>query len=158
MTDIHEQKLFAPNEPDNRSFEEMMGDLGVEVVKRKGEELKNIKWVSGWEKINSLADKVKINKSSVSFGDEVLKVLFEGSVYQKLRLAVADFRKQKVLVIKPSKTGYAIVRGKTGRSFAFSNSPGVMRKLREYGLALGVYRVQKAKGGIICIPEEEKER
>ena len=136
---------------DDCSFKEQMDALGVEVVKQKPDQLKNIKWLSGWGKIKPLVDNICVNKSSISFGDEVLEMLFEGNAYRKLRFAVAEFRKQKVLVIKTSETGYTIVQGKIGR--ARTGSPAVMRKLREHGLALGVYRAKKAKGGIICILE-----
>ncbi|MGI6078288.1 MAG: hypothetical protein ACOYCB_09045 [Fastidiosipilaceae bacterium] len=135
----------------DETFGEQMNALGVEVVKQKPE-LKNIKWVSGWKKNKPLVDKVCVNKSSISFGDEALKILLDRSTHKKLQLATADFRNQKVLVIKTSETGYVVVQGKTGRARA--GSPGVMKKLQEHGLALGVYRVKKAKGGVICIPEE----
>lgn len=136
---------------DARSFEQQMSDLGVEVVKQKPDHLKSIKWVSGWSKVNHLIDKVCINKSSVSFGDEVLGILFDDSNNKKIQFATAELRGQKVLVIKTSKTGYVVVQGKTGRARAGSSR--VMQKLREHGLTLGVYRVKKARGGIICIPE-----
>lgn len=132
---------------------ETMDALGVEVVKRK-EELKNIKWLSGWGQSRQLQDKVRVNKSTISFGDEALQMLLEGSTHKKLQLAVADFRDQKVLIIKTSKTGYTIAQGKTGRPRV--GSLAVMKKLQEYGLALGIYRVKKAKGGVICIPEDEQ--
>ncbi len=134
----------------DETFGEMMDALGVEVVKQKPE-LKNIKWVSGWRKNKPLQNKICINKSSISFGDEALEILLDGSTHKKLQLAVADYREQKVLVIKTSETGYVIAQGKIGRARA--GSPGVMKKLRGHGLALGVYRIKKAKGGIICIPE-----
>ncbi len=140
------------NWPEEETFEDVMDALGVEVVKQKEEGLKNIKWVSGWKRTKPLADKVCVNKSSISFGGKALQMLFDGSIYKKLQLATADFRNQKVLVIKTSETGYVVVQGKTGRARA--GSPGVMKKLQEHGLALGVYRVKKAKGGVICIPEE----
>lgn len=148
-----QDKLFDfPME--DESFEKVMDDLGVEVVKQKPDQLKNIKWLSTWGKVSPLINKICVNKSSISFGNEALRMLNDGNEGKKIRLAVAEFREQKVLVIKTSKTGYVIVRGKTGRPRA--GSPAIMRKLREHGLSLGVYKVKKAKGGIICIPEETK--
>ncbi len=142
--------------PEEETFGEQMDALGVDVVKLKPKQpkLENIKWLSGWGKTKPLVDKVCINKSSISFGDEALQMLLDGSAYKKLQLATADFQGQKVLVIKTSKTGYVIKQGKAGRARA--GSPLVMRKLQECGLVLGVYRVKKAKGGVICIPEEEQ--
>jgi len=139
---------------EDESFEKVMDDLGVEVVKQKPDQLKNIKWLSTWGKVSPLVDKICVNKSSISFGNEALRMLVDGNKGKKIRLAVAEFREQKVLVIKTSETGYAIKQGikeKMGRARA--GSPAVMRKLREHGLSLGVYKVKKAKGGIVCIPE-----
>ena len=122
------------NEPDidDRSFDEQMNDLGVEVVKQKADGLKNLVWL-----VALGADKIRLNKSTISFGKEALQMLFEESEHKKIRVGVAEYRSRKVLVFRPGAVGYAVVQGKAGRPRVGSAS--VVKKLLDHGLSLGIY-------------------
>jgi len=139
----------ADMKPDPRSFEEQMRDLGVEVKKPDG--LKNINWVTTRGRAAPLTNKISINKNSISFGKETVKYLNEENNGDKLQFGVAEYQDKKVLVIKTNKSGYKKVQNKRG--YVRAGSPALIRKIQSFGLPLGVYKVKKAKGGIICIPE-----
>ena len=139
----------ADMKPDPRSFEEQMRDLGVEVKKPDG--LKNINWVTTRGRAAPLTNKISINRSTISFGSEVFEILSEEAKGEKFQFAVADFQGSKVLIIKTNKTGYKKVQSEKG--YIRAGSPALIRKIQSFGLPLGVYKVKKAKGGIICIPE-----
>lgn len=134
---------------DDRSFGQQMQDLGVEVKKTGG--LKNIKWLVTRGKAAPLANKISVNKCSISLGNEVYQELISESKGKKIQFAVAEFSGQKVLVIKLSDTGYKFVVNKKGLIRA--GSPAIVRKIQAHGLPLGGYKVKKVKGGIICFPE-----
>lgn len=139
---------------DDRSFDEQMNDLGVEVIRQKADGLKNLVWLTTWGNVKSLADKIRLNKSTISFGKEALQMLFEESEHKKIRIGVAEYRSRKVLVLRPSAVGYAVVQGKEGRPRA--GSALVVKKLLDHGLSLGIYNAKKVKGGIVCIFEGGK--
>lgn len=143
--------LGAPTalDKDDRSFKEQMEDLGVEI--KKTSELKNINWITTRGRAAPLTNKISINRSTISFGSEVFEILSEEAKGEKFQFAVADFQGSKVLIIKTNKTGYKKVQSEKG--YIRAGSPALIRKIQSFGLPLGVYKVKKAKGGIICIPE-----
>ena len=139
----------ADMEPDPRNFEEQMRDLGVEVKKPDG--LKNINWITTRGRAAPLTNKISINKNSISFGKETVKYLNEENNGDKLQFGVAEYQDKKVLVIKTNKSGYKKVQNKRG--YVRAGSPALIKMIQAQGLPLGIFRVKKAKGGIVCIPE-----
>ena len=139
----------ADMKPDPRSFEEQMRDLGVEVKKPDG--LKNINWVTTRGRAAPLTNKISINKNSISFGKETVKYLNEENNGDKLQFGVAEYQDKKVLVIKVSRTGYK--KNQNAKGYVRAGSPALIKMIQAQGLPLGIFRVKKAKGGIICIPE-----
>ena len=150
------KRLFDDPLHDDRSFSQQMADMGVEVVKKEANQLENIKWLpprSG--KLTALKNKISINKNAISIGKEVAEML-DDSINKKLQFAVAEYKNKKVLVIKNSKVGYKISVSSGGNSDK-TGSVALVKKIVGNGLPLGIYRTQKAKGGIICIPEMPEE-
>lgn len=148
------QRVIPPydDRPEEETFEDVMDALGVEVVKQKPE-LKNIRWLSPVTgNLAALRNKISINKNSISIGKEVAEMLHD-STNKKLQFAAAEYKGKPVLVIKNSRTGYKISENNKGNSYK-AGSIALIKIILENGLPLGVYKVQKAKGGVICIPEE----
>ena len=134
---------------DDRNFKQQMEDLGVEI--KKTSELKNINWITTRGRAAPLTNKISINKNSISFGKETVKYLNEENNGDKLQFAVAEYQDKKVFVIKASRTGYK--KNQNTRGYVRAGSPALIKMIQAQGLPLGIFRVKKAKGGIVCIPE-----
>ena len=139
---------------DDRSFEEQMRDLNVKIVKQKPEKLKNITWLRSRGRASPLVDKISVNKSIIGIGSKVYQMLADEKGGKKLQFAVAEYRDQKVLVIEVDAAGYKLTQLKSG--YIKVGSLALIKKIQSHGLPLGIYKVKKAKGGIICIPEGEQ--
>ncbi len=155
---------------DDRTYEEQMEDLGVEVVKvhkipvasgssslLKNDDddfnkIKNTVWFKKTDAKNLSKTHFNFNGNYIMLHSDFVKELNS----ERVNIGVAEFRGQKVIRLQPSSTGYKISKNKKV-SFKLGAS-GVSKKLVEAGIKLGIYEAKKlASGGYIGVLVEEKE-
>jgi hypothetical protein len=128
---------------DDRSFEEQMADLGVEVVKPKTE--------IEWYEINrakrkgkfGLKDKVSVNSGGITLGGKVVEMIGTDS---RIKVAIVKIKsptgKEKLtFILKPAKNGLKIV--KTRANSCRIGSRALMEWLESKGIKKGWYKLEK---------------
>jgi len=128
---------------DDRSFEEQMADLGVEVVKPKTE--------IEWYEINrakrkgkfGLKDKVSVNSGGITLGGKVVEMIGTDS---RIKVAIVKIKsptgKEKLtFILKPAKNGLKIV--KTRANSCRIGSRALMEWLESKGIKKGWYELEK---------------
>ena len=132
---------------DDRTFDEQMADLGVEVVKPKIE----IYWYKTMTQRSGkvgLKDKISLTKSCLTFGGEVVEKIGADSL---LNFGLYEKNGKKYIVLRTSKDGLRLTKTKTN-SYRVG-SEALTQWLRAQGLPLGRYRLQEIKGGWLAVPE-----
>ena len=135
---------------DDRSFEEQMEDLGVEVVKPAPLEPEWYEPDMRRSNKVGLKDKISVRKTSVTIGNQAIE---EMGVNEECRIKIgtAKYKELIVLALKPANNGLKITKSNKN-SFRVGS-----KKLPEWlltkGLKFGHYSLKKVKGGFIGIPE-----
>lgn len=142
--------LGAPTalDKDDRTFEEQMADIGVEVVKPKVTWYKTMTQRSG--KVG-LKDKISLTKSCLTFGGEVVGKIGADSL---LNFGLYEKNDKKYIVLRTSKDGLKL--SKTKANSYRVGSKALAKWLRAQGMPLGRYRLQEIKGGWLAVPEGKR--
>lgn len=141
---------------DDRTSEEQIRDLGVEVVTKEAVKLNitGVKWLNQKKSPLKLDPRmISLGKASLILGDKVLDWI--GS--DKILLGVGKSDDATVMLIKPSPKGSKISKTKTGS--ARVGSKQLLDSLKKEGAIEGRYDVIKRKGDtvLIAIPLEADE-
>lgn len=130
---------------DDRTFDEQMADLGVEVVKPKVTWYKTMTQRSG--KVG-LKDKISLNKSCLTFGGEVVEKIGADSL---LNFGLYEKNGKKYIAMRTSKKD-GLKLSKTKANSYRVGSKALAKWLLEQGMPLGKYRIQEIKGGWLAVP------
>ena len=145
------EKIMMIDENDDRSFEEQMDDLGVEVVKPQTE----IEWYKiGKAKSkgkHGLKDKISVNTGGITLGGKIAEKI---GINVKVNVAIAKTKsptgKEKVtFILKPGKDGLKIVKTKTNSCRIGSRA--LMEWLVNNGIKKGQYGIKKIEGGYMAV-------
>ena len=145
------RKIFGAQtelDKDDRTFEEQMADIGVEVVKPKTV----ICWYKSMTQrsgIVGLKDKISLNKSCLTFGGEVVEKIGADSL---LNFGLYEKNDKKYIVLRTSKKD-GLKLSKTKANSYRVGSKALAQWLLEQGMPLGKYRLQEIKGGWLAVPE-----
>jgi hypothetical protein len=145
------RKIFGAQtelDKDDRTFEEQMADIGVEVVKPKTV----ICWYKSMTQrsgIVGLKDKISLNKSCLTFGGEVVEKIGADSL---LNFGLYEKNGKKYIVLRTSKKD-GLKLSKTKANSYRVGSKALAQWLLEQGMPLGRYRIQEIKGGWLAVPE-----
>ena len=137
--------MISEKQYDDRSFEEQMKDLNVEVKKPE------FMWYEPdyTRKQQGLKDNISINKTCITLGhDFVEKIEKIGSVNPRISIGIIkDKAKNKtVLALRPdSKKGMKITKN-SGGSYRIG-TPKLIKWLAENGIKQGVYETKETRGG-----------
>ena len=135
------REKLIPSNVDDRTVEEQMADLGVEVVKPK------ITWYKTTHQ--RLKDKISLTKDCFTFGSEVVEKIGADSL---LNFALYEKGDKKYIAIQASKKdGLRLHKTKTN-SYRVS-SQALASFFIEQGLPLGKYKLHEIKGGWLAVPE-----
>jgi phage antirepressor YoqD-like protein len=143
--------LGAPTalDKDDRTFEEQMADIGVEVVKPKVTWYKTMTQRSG--KVG-LKDKISLTKSCLTFGGEVVGKIGADSL---LNFGLYEKNGKKYIAMRTSKKD-GLKLSKTKANSYRVGSQALAKWLLEQGMPLGKYRLQEIKGGWLAVPEGKR--
>jgi len=150
--------LGAPTtlgDDDNRTFEEQMEDIGVEVervkvIKPDGVVKPETIWYRGQRKsFRGLKNKISLNNGGVGIGSKIAEVL--GGKGARVNIGIYKKGTEKMIAIQKSETGRLSIRQTENNSFRLS-SRSLSRWLQSQGMPLGKYLVMEAKGGLLAKP------
>ena len=135
-------------EDDDRSFEEQMSDLNVEVVKPKETETK---WYKATPRNNKagLGERISLSNTCITIGREAIKTF--GGPGSKLKIGIKEIKNTKVITIAHSENGLWI--SKTKSNSYRVGTKALVKWLKEEGAKRGVYRLKEVKGGWLAVPE-----
>ena len=132
------KRIFDPIKTDNRTFEQQMRDLNVEVVRP------TVVWNEPVFHRKGLHDCLSITENGITLGKEIAEKINA----ERLDVGVMErTQKKPTVALRPSKKGYKVCK-KT--SCYRLGSPKLIRWLRERGIELGVYEVKEIKGGYVA--------
>lgn len=129
--------LPAELEQDNRSMKQWMEDQGLEYVVTEKKQRRD-----------KLKCDVKISPSGLTFSAKTIRTI--GSTRLHFGIRVLDG--EKVLLIKPAGNfdfSYHQVRQYDSPNYRIQN-PYLARRMLKEGLAVGKYKLYKAKGGFVA--------
>ena len=148
---------------DDRTFEQQMADLGVEVVSGKkpnsseqGKKLE-IKWFAPNRGSSSHRDdQVKVLSQFISFGDKPYRHLLaksQDSKKLKVRIGMTTYEGRKCLYIKPVQAGGYKLSVYAKYDSNRAGSKALIKLILDAGLPKGRYDTVLVRGGVIAVPE-----
>jgi hypothetical protein len=146
-------RLFNPLPADDRSTEEQLRDLGVEVIRPKAKptpKVTGVKWAQRRKvtrRIKRRQQKPRITfcKYHLYFSVSATKILNPAGKSFEIGTCIMDGR--KALILREDKKGYKItVAKKKGCEFGQNGAPGLLNQLANAGLERGRYELVAAKG------------
>ena len=94
------EKLIPPDNADDRSFEEQMNDLGVEVVKPGKPEFEWYEPMFGRNNKGGLKDRISINSGGITIGSIAVERIGLNSF---ITVGVVKIKNKNFMAIKPGK-------------------------------------------------------
>ncbi len=156
------EELIKRPDPLNeeRTFEEQMNDLGVQVVggnSQKSNKRLDIKWFAPKAGRSAYSDEqIKVLGAAITFGGKPYKHLLskksnDGDL--RVKFGAIEYEGRLCLYIKPVEAGgYKLLKQESGR--IKSGSPSLVKMITEAGLPKGKYKSILVKGGVVGVPEE----
>ena len=145
---------------EDRTFEEQMNDLGVQVVggnSQKSNKRLDIKWFAPKAGKSAYSDEqIKVLGAAITFGGKPYKHLLskksnDGDL--RVKFGAIKYEGRLCLYIKPVEAGgYKLLKQESGR--IKSGSPSLVNMITEAGLPKGKYKSILVKGGVVGVPEE----
>ena len=136
---------------DDRTVEEQLRDLGVEVIRKKSNAITGVKWV----RKNAYKTKpvLTIGARRIYFNVAATKMLNLPS--KRYNFGAGDYQEQRVILLLESDHGYKMTIATKGNCVsAVSSTSGLIRQLADIKIKPGRYFLHKIKGGYMGVPEE----
>jgi len=145
-------RLFNPLPADDRSTEEQLRDLGVEVIKKNTGAVTGVKWVQKSASRKPVQPSATISEKRLYINVAATKML--NSRGKSYGVGAGDYQGQRVLLLRESDHGYSlsIVTAK-GSTYATSVATSLLHQLHRLGLKPGRYELIAIKGGWMGVPE-----
>lgn len=136
---------------DDRSFEQQMADLGVDVIRKKSNTVTGVKWV----RKNAYKTKpaLTVGARRIYFNVAATKMLNLSS--KRYDFGAGDYQEQRVILLFENDHGYKITIATKGNCVtAVSSTSGLIRQLADVKIKPGRYILHKIKGGYMGVPEK----
>ena len=145
-------RLFNPLPADDRSTEEQLRDLGVEVVKKNAGAVTGVKWTKKSAKNIGLPT-ITVGDKNIYVNAAATKMLNpRGKRYD---FGTGSYQGRRVILIRESTRGYKLtIAVNKGCVYANSAAEGLLRQLADAGLKPGRYELIAIKGGWMGVPEK----
>jgi hypothetical protein len=144
-------RLFNPLPADDRSTEEQLRDLGVEVIKKNTGAVTGVKWAKRYAASNRGAPAINVGDKNIYVNAAATKMLNpRGKRYD---IGTGDYQGQRVMLIRESARGYKLtIAVNKGCVYAISSTLGLLQQLADAGIT-GRYNLIAIKGGWLGVPE-----
>ncbi len=178
LHDLHQQREKEQEEPpekgakreplfreaasyEDRTFEEQMNDLGVQVVqKQKPEERLQEKPEVVWHRScnygkgdGGIGNMISVNRTNLTIGKPVMDQIGAG---ERIEFGVMERNGKKMIVIKKNKYGWKAYQKKPHEGGRVT-STALLAWLEKQGVVRGLYKVSEVKGGWVATLEARRE-
>ncbi len=146
--------MSIANEIDDRTVEEQLRDLGVEVIRKNSNAVTGVKWVQKNKKHSKPGKPmVRVNKKGLYINTYATKMLKpNGKQYD---FGTGNYQGKRVILLRESKSGYKFsIARKDGSEYATTHTPGLVKQLLSAGIKQGRYILYEIRGGWMGVPEK----
>ena len=138
---------------EDRTFEEQMNDLGVQVVQKQKPEVVWHRSCNYGKGDGGIGNMISVNRTNLTIGKPVMDQIGAG---ERIEFGVMERNGKKMLVIKKSKYGRKAYQKKPHEGGRLTSKP-LLNWLEEQGIVRGLYKVSEVKGGWIAVLEAARE-
>lgn len=145
--------MSLANEIDDRTVEEQLRDLGVEVIRKNSNTVTGVRWVQKNKKRSKPGKPaVTVSKKGLYFNVYATKMLKpNGKQYD---FGAGDYQGKRVILLRESKNGYKL---SFKERYATSHAISMVEQLLNDGIKLGRYelvKLEKVQGCYMGVPAE----